>query len=103
MAGGFFDLSDGKTVNQVSGRIVTDLRDLMTGVAEFELFRAANDLTAAPWSLPAASAADIVSTWNDLSHFRRIWAGDVQARNQADSAFEVYDFQTFAKRLYGPH
>jgi hypothetical protein len=74
----------------------------MTGIDRFDLFRATVTLTDAPWSLASASAADIVSTWNDLAHFRKIWNGTVQARNQADTAFENYDFETFAKRLYGP-
>jgi hypothetical protein len=102
MAGGFFDLSSGETVRQVSGRIVIQLRDIMLDVVKFDVFRAGVVLTDPPWSLSAAAAGDTVSTWNDLVHFQKIHAGVVQARDQADSAFVNYDFQTFAKRLYGP-
>jgi hypothetical protein len=102
MAGGFFDLSTGVTVNQVAGGIATRARDVMLDIVKFDVFRAANTLTAAPWSLPQASVDDIGSAFNDLVHFQKIWAGVVQARNLADTAFETYDFQTFAKRLYGP-
>jgi hypothetical protein len=102
MAGGYFDLSDGTTVNQAAGRIATGVRDHMIAITKFDLFRSQFTLTDAPWELSAAAAADIGSAWNDLVHFQQIWAGVVQARNQADSAFVNYDFQTFVKRLYGP-
>jgi hypothetical protein len=102
MAGGFFDLSDGATVRQVSGRIVIQLRDVMLDVVKFDIFRAGVTLTDPPWSLSQAAVDDTVSTWNDLVHFQKIHAGVVQARNLADTAFVNYDFQTFAKRLYGP-
>jgi hypothetical protein len=102
MAGGYFDLSDGDTVNRTAGGIVIRLRDVMTDIDRFDLFRAQVTLTAAPWNLPADSAGDITSSFNDLVHFRGVWLGTVQARNQADDAFVNYDFQTFAKRLYGP-
>jgi hypothetical protein len=102
MAGGYYDLSTGVTVNQVAGGIATRARDVMLDIVKFDVFRTANTLTDAPWSLPGASAGDIVSSFNDLVHLQQIWAGVVQARDRADTAFVNYDFQTFVKRLYGP-
>jgi hypothetical protein len=102
MAGGYYDLSTGVTVNQVAGGIATRARDVMLDIVKFEVFRTANVLTAAPFSLPQASVDDIGSAFLDLAHFQKIWAGTVQARDKADAAFISYDFQTFVKRLYGP-
>jgi hypothetical protein len=102
MAGGYHDLSTGTTVNQVAGGIATRARDLMIEVVKFDVFRAGNVLTDPPWNLAVASVGDINSAFNDLVHWQKIWAGEVQARDRADTAFINYDFQTFVKRLYGP-